>query len=66
MVLVPLVKVTVPVGVGPVFPATTAIRIVCGFAPVVVDVPRSVVVGISPMVRVEAAETLGELSESPP
>ena len=64
-VVPPVVKVTVPVGVGPPWPLTTPTSSTCGGVPEVTEATRSVVVGMSPMVRFTVAEVLTELFTSP-
>jgi hypothetical protein len=55
-VVVPLVNVTVPVGMGPLTPRTVAARITCGEVPPVEEYPSAEAVGIVPTTSVTAGE----------
>jgi hypothetical protein len=63
--VVPMRKVTVPVGMGPAAPTTVATRRTPGVAPPVLDSPSAVPVEIVLTTWVIAAEAAGESLPSP-
>lgn len=62
-VVVPAVKTTVPVGVGPTLPATVAWRLT---APLEDDTARTVVVGMGSTTWLVASDVLGAVVAFPP
>ena len=64
--VLPALKATVPVGVGPLAPITAATSVTWADAPLVDEAPSAVAVGIVVTTRLMAGEALGESFASPP